>query len=223
MSALYFIGSIFILFFLSRKTLNELYYFLKRILKKNSVVYLAISIIFFPGTLLHELSHAIMARLLLLKVTEIKLIPEWKNNNIQLGRVTYVKGDFIRSIIIGIAPVIGGIALLFGVAVSHFFPNPNISLNILLIYIIFVISSTMFSSKQDLVDIGYIIPIVIGVGAILFFFKINIFEYFMPFSRSKPALLMNELLSTLNGMMSITIAIHVGTILLLKGLRAIIS
>lgn len=223
MSTLYFIGSILILFFLSRKTLNELYFLLKKILKKNSIIYLAISIIFFPGTLLHELSHAIMARLLLLKVTEIKLIPEWKNNSIQLGRVTYVKGDFIRSIIIGVAPIFGGIALLFAVAITHLFPNANIYFNILLIYIIFVISSTMFSSKQDLVDIGYMIPVVIAIGAILFFFKINVFSYLLPFAKTKSALVANEILETLNGMMSITIALHVVIILSLKGIRTLIS
>lgn len=223
MLVIYFFGSILILYFLSRKTLNELYFLLKKILRKNSLVYLAISVLFFPGTVLHELSHAFMARLLLLKVTEIKLTPEWKNNSIQLGRVTYLKGDFMRSIIVGVAPVFGGIALLFGIAIINIFPHPNIGINILLIYIIFVISSTMFSSKQDLVDIGYLIPIVVIIGAILFFFKINVLNYLKPITKTESGIVLYGLLYKLNLMMSITIAIHVVMILSLKIIRSIIS
>jgi len=40
-------------------------------------------------------------------------------------------------------------------------------------YIVFVISTTMFSSKQDMVDIIYAIPVIILIGGIIFVFQID--------------------------------------------------
>lgn len=222
MPIIFFIAAVIALFYLSRKTINELYLFLKRIFKSNSLVYLLISIIFFPGTLLHELSHALMARMLFLQVTEIKLTPEWKGNAIRLGRVTYVKGDFIRSIIIGIAPVIGGIALFLWFAIVKIFPHDNTIINILLIYILFVISSTMFSSKQDLVDVGYLVPVGAVIGLILFLFKINIFQYLETFTQTNIWTFITVQVSAMNSMMIIVLGIHITLIIVLKLIQTII-
>lgn len=219
MPIIFFIALIIAVYFLARKTLNELYFCLKKIFKNNTIVYLLISILFFPGTLLHELSHAIMARLLFLKVTEIKLTPEWKGNSIRLGRVTYVKGDFIRSILIGVAPVFGGTALFLWIAIAKIFPHPNMAINALLIYILFVISSTMFSSKQDLVDVGYLIPVLAVIGAILFLLKINILHYITTVTHTTIWSFVKVQFSTINSMMITVITIHVIIILVLKLLR----
>lgn len=218
-----FISSIFFLYFFSKKTLNELYFFLKKILRKNSIVYMAIACIFFPGTLAHELSHALMARILLLKVTEITLIPEWKNNSIRLGRVTYIRGGIIRSIIVGVAPVIGGAILLLWMAIANIFPQTNVLLNALLLYIIFVVTSTMFSSKQDLIDVGYLIPFVVIGAAIIFIFKINIFQYITTLTKTGLGEFLNLQISKINIMMGVALATHIFMIVTLKILNKILS
>lgn len=222
MPIIFFTTAIIAVYFLSRKTINELYLVLKKILRSNNLVYLCISIIFFPGTFLHELSHALMARLLFLKVTEIKLTPEWKGNGIVLGRVTYIKGDFIRSIIVGIAPVVGGIAIFLWLSLANIFPQDNMTINVLLIYILFVVSSTMFSSKQDLVDVGYIIPVTAVIGAVLYFLKVNIFQYMTVLTHTNSWSFINRQFSVMNTMMIIVLSIHLIIIITLKILKKII-
>ncbi len=151
-----------LLYFLSRYCIDSIYLTLKRIIKNDSLVYIIISLIFFPGTVLHELSHALMAKILFLKVLQIKLFPEWKNKTIKLGMVTYIKRDRLSSIIVGIAPLLGGICLLAWIATMKIFPNHDWRITLILGYLIFVVSSTMFSSKQDLVDAGFAIPFIIA-------------------------------------------------------------
>ena len=157
-----------VIYLISKHTVDVLYIVLKRTFKRDGIVFTLLSLVFFPGTLLHELSHAFMARLLLLKVLEIKLIPEWKHKSIKLGMVTYARRDRLSSVIVGIAPIIGGICLLVWIASLHIFPNDDWRLTLVLGYIIVVISSTMFSSKQDLVDALYALPLLGLIVAFLY-------------------------------------------------------
>ncbi len=223
MSVLLFTVFVFLLYFLSRKSLNELYFVLKKIFKKNSFVYLLIAIIFFPGTVLHEFSHAIMARLLFLKVFEIKLTPEWSGNSLELGKVTYMKSDFIRGIIVGVAPVVGGILLFFYLEYAEIFPNPNMYMNVLIVYLIFVISTTMFSSKQDLIDGVYLIPILAVIGGVMYLFNYNIFEIIPKLSETHLWTFLNVYFFSMNIMILIILAVHIFLIVFLKLFRRIIT
>jgi hypothetical protein len=112
-----------------------------------------------------------MAILLLLKVRSISFFPEFNGNSIKLGHVTYEKKDGFRSLLVGIAPLIGGTITLYLFFYFKMFPQRDFLLTIGGIYLIFVISSTMFSSKQDLKDILYCIPIIlIGAGLLYVFY-----------------------------------------------------
>ncbi|PJE61987.1 hypothetical protein COU87_01665, partial [Candidatus Roizmanbacteria bacterium CG10_big_fil_rev_8_21_14_0_10_39_12] len=97
-----------ILFFISRLSLQRLFHLLHRYINNNNMIYVGISILLFPGTIIHELSHAIMAMILQLKIHDIHIFPEWKNGQIKLGSVSYVKKDVFRSILVGVAPLFVG-------------------------------------------------------------------------------------------------------------------
>lgn len=159
-----------VLYFLSRTSLNELFYFLKRIFRKDAIVFTIISIIFLPGTIIHELSHFFMALILFLNVRDINILPQWKDNSIKLGSVTYEKKDPIRGLLVGIAPVIVGIIFFLWLGSLDLQLSFHYLFNIGLMYVMFVVSSTMFSSKQDLVDLTMALPILIFGGIIIFFF-----------------------------------------------------
>ena len=69
----------------------------------------------FPGILLHELSHVIVAKLVGLKVGKLSLGPKQRRNSIELGSVTVSRGDALRESLVGLAPFAFGTAALLAI------------------------------------------------------------------------------------------------------------
>ncbi|NTU46211.1 hypothetical protein HGA88_01150 [Candidatus Roizmanbacteria bacterium] len=218
-SVLLFFLQLIILYFLSRVSIRELFFSLRWIFKSEKLVFVLISLLFLPGTLIHEISHFFMAIALVMRVRDITILPQWEDKGIKLGRVLYEKRDVISGFIVGIAPVFGGLFFLWIISYFHIFPQPNIAINAVLIFLIFSISTSMFSSKQDLVDAVFMIPLVLVIGAILYIFNINIFS----FVNTKYTIIADivQFFSSINGYMFFTICIHSGLILLLVLLRKV--
>lgn len=168
---LFFIIQALLLYLITRSTLRGLFIYLSSFTRNKKVVYALISTIYFPGTLLHETAHLAMATILLLRIKEIQIFPKiTAENTIKLGHVLYEKRGAIRGVLVGAAPFFVGIAFFWSLTYFNLFPNPNLWLTILFGYLIFAVSSTMFSSRQDLVDILYAIPLVImGIGIVYIF------------------------------------------------------
>jgi hypothetical protein len=103
--------------------------------------------------------------MLFLPVVGLDIFPKFEGQSIKLGSVHYIKKDFLRGLIVGIAPFFG--AILFFWAVSH------LPMNIFSYYLIFVVSSTMFSSKKDLEDLLYLIPLILIIGVVFYIFNIS--------------------------------------------------
>jgi hypothetical protein len=156
-----FIGEIVFLFFLSRLALRNIYPILRKTVKKDSYIITLISLFYIPGTIIHELSHYIVALLLYMHPREISFFPTIEDQRLRLGYVLYEKrkGDFIRPIIIGIAPIIGGLLSLWVLIQFKLFPGEVWWHTGLSGYLIIAITANMFSSKQDLIDAGYLIPL----------------------------------------------------------------
>lgn len=169
-----FLFQIIVIYFLSHQTTNELFYFFRRFIDNEKIIFSLVSLFYLPGTIIHELAHLLVAMVLMLKIRDIKIFPEFEKNYIKLGSVHYEKKDFIRGIIVGIAPFIVGIIFCLSLAYLKIFPSDNIFINTVFIYIIFTITSTMFSSKQDLVDLVYLIPLLIIVIGVIYIFNIRI-------------------------------------------------
>jgi len=167
---LLFIQSLTI-FFLSRKNFNNFFYLFRRIFKNEKTVYALVSLLFLPGTIIHEFSHFFAAMILFLPVKDIQIFPKFEEGQIKLGHVLYVKKDFLRGILVGIAPFFGALLFFFILGIFKLFPNKILGLNIALIYLIFTVSSVMFSSKQDLVDIVYLIPLLVFLAGIYYVFQ----------------------------------------------------
>ncbi len=73
-----------------------------------------------PGILLHELSHALMAKLLGLKVGSFSLGPRSKGQYVQLGSVMVSSGGALRDSLVGMAPWLAGTAALLAISYGIF-------------------------------------------------------------------------------------------------------
>ncbi len=168
---LFFLVQVFFIYFFTKAILRRIFIYLSSGFKNKKVVYWLVSLIYFPGTFLHETAHLTVATLLLLRIKEIQLWPQiTAENTLKLGHVLYEKRGAVKGILVGIAPFLMGIIFFWALVYFKLFPNQRMGMNILFGYLIFTVSSTMFSSKQDLVDILYLVPLaIIGVGAIYVF------------------------------------------------------
>ncbi len=169
-----FLLQIVIIYIISRLILKELFLFLRKFFQTDYPVFLLVSFIFLPGTIIHETAHFITALFLILPVKSMTIFPKWDSNEIKLGEVTFIKKDFLRTILVGIAPVFFGIGILFSLFYFNIYPANNIGLNIVYSYLIFSISANMFSSKQDLKDLVLIVPVILLLIVIFYVFDIKI-------------------------------------------------
>ncbi len=144
-----------ILFLLSKiipSLLTQILYFF---IRSHRVSVWFLSIIFLPGTLIHELAHLLFAGAMLVRVGDISLMPQIKDEGVKLGHVEIEKTDPIRRSLIGFAPVFAGLGILIGMifyANSQFFQKGEypVWLILTLFYLMVVIGNTMFSSKKDM-------------------------------------------------------------------------
>lgn len=169
-----FFVQIIILFFITKKVTAAVFWAFRKIFRNEKLVLSLVSVIYLPGTIVHEVSHMLAAMLLMLKVVSIRIFPVFEEGRIQLGAVTFEKKDFVRGFLVGIAPILVGILCLFLIFSAKLFPAGNLFQNIFFVYIIFALSSTMFSSKQDLVDFIYFIPFLIIVGLLIYILQVDI-------------------------------------------------
>lgn len=83
------------------------------LLTRNHSVSIGIfSLLFFPGVLLHETSHFLMARLLGVRTGKFSLVPQTTaQGTLRLGYVETARADWVRDTLIGLAPLLSGVAV----------------------------------------------------------------------------------------------------------------
>jgi len=93
-----------------------------------------------------------MARILFVGVMHMEFIPKIEGGGVKLGSVQVAKTDPVRRLLIGMAPFLVGAGILLGVlffaATNNLFTNYIFPT--LLIYVVFEVGNTMFSSKKDM-------------------------------------------------------------------------
>lgn len=110
------------------------------------------SIFFLPGTIVHELSHWVVAEVLRVKTGEITIFPDDQEGETQrLGSVATAKTDPFRGFLIGLAPFISGILILLilGRLLSDGWGVYLWWQVVLLIYGIIVTGNSMMISSAD--------------------------------------------------------------------------
>ena len=126
-----------------------------------------ISFLFLPGVIIHELSHFLIASLFFVPVGDIEFMPQKNEDGLKLGSVSIAQTDPIRRFFIGVAPIIGGLGVIFGI--FQFVEIDILPIKILLFYLLFTIGNTMFSSKKDLEGAVTLLISVLIISIAVFF------------------------------------------------------
>ena len=145
-------------------------------IRLGEVVY---AVIFFPGVIIHELSHFFMAGLLGVRTGPLEIFPRESKEGLRLGSVKVSRADFLRNACIGAAPLLVGLILLMILSRLMFtFPLEPESLRVigetivsnfslktaLYLYGPFAISNTMALSKSDREGLFPTLAILIALG-----------------------------------------------------------
>jgi hypothetical protein len=160
---LYLLGEILLLSFLSRFVSQKLYILFYLVFRSKSMALSLMMAIFFPGTVIHELSHLFTAEILGVHTGKLTLVPEpLQGEEIRAGSVEIAQTGVFRRTVIGIAPLLVGIGILS--LFSDFFvkgllklssfivfpPTQETALFFGALYLLFTISNTMIPSPTDL-------------------------------------------------------------------------
>lgn len=173
-----FFSEIVALYFVSRMLQTVLYRMGIVLLKSKTTTLHLLAILYLPGTILHELSHYFMAIVLFMRPEHIHIIPQINEQGARLGSVEISHSkhsfDFIRKIIVGVAPFFGALGIMWIIGIWGLFPGSHWWQTVLFGYFIFVFSGQMFSSSQDLIEVGYIVPVLIILCFFLSVFPVQI-------------------------------------------------
>lgn len=131
--------------------------------KKLALTFLLILLL--PGTIIHELSHFVVATLLFVKTGELTVIPKLEEGRIKAGSLKHADTDPLRRTAIGLAPMIIGLMIIYllGELIFNFHPpagGSNFPLLIASSYLLIAISLSMFSSKKDMEVAIFVVPII---------------------------------------------------------------
>jgi hypothetical protein len=83
-----------------------------RLTGNEQLALLGYYLLLLPGIVLHEASHALMAVLLGLRVSQFSLGPKQRGRYVELGSVRVTRGGTVRDSLVGLAPFVGGTAVL---------------------------------------------------------------------------------------------------------------
>ena len=208
------------IFFASRFALREIYILLRRFIDNNKTIFSILALIFLPGTLIHETAHFVTALFLLLPVRSMTVFPEFEDGEIKLGRVSFERRDFLRSVVVGVAPFFVGAAALFFMLSSNIFFEFNLALKMLFLYLVFSISSNMFSSKADLRDLALIFPVILLVVIIFYVLGIDVNAVLM--KGNFPAFF-NDIMNKINRYFLFVFLINFGLFVVVKTVNRFLS
>lgn len=177
------------------------------------------TLLLFPGTVIHELAHLFVAEVLGVRTGKLTLVPEYLEETpgqVRSGSVAIAKTDPIRRSLIGLSPIFVGLAALTGI--SYYFQqwNHETITTVVLFYLLFAISNTMFSSREDMKGV---IPVLLTLGL----FATAAYVAGVRIGLTGHAeIIIGRVLSSLSQSLGLVLAVNIVLLLLLKFLIAVV-
>lgn len=183
------IGTLVVFIYLQR-AFHQIFQSILFLITRDKAVTVSIfALLFLPGVMVHELSHFLMAKILGVRTGRISVVPKiLDEKRTRLGYVEIYPSDWLRESLIGLAPFISGLALIYFLATYFLkftllspteltglwynivpFAKSLAGVNDLLlwIYLLFTISTTMMPSESDRdAWTPMIVLVILALGAI---------------------------------------------------------
>lgn len=166
-----------VLFLLSGLLTRKLSRLFHRMTKSRKMTVYLLSIFFLPGTLIHELSHFLMAAVLFVPTGKLSLMPELQEDGhtLRMGSLEVAKTDPFRGVLIGVAPLLMGTIIITG---SLFLVGTEHLLTawwtyVVMGYVLFEIGNTMFSSRKDLEGALELLLLLVILLPVLYFLGVK--------------------------------------------------
>lgn len=208
-------AELFLLFFISQWLTQSLFDLCILLFRARAVAITIITILNFPGTVIHELSHLFTAEVLGVRTGKLTLVPESiQTDEIKAGSVMIAASDPFRRYLIGLAPIVTGMVAVSALSYS-LFTIPYSLFTYGIMYLLLTVSNAMFSSTEDLKGfLPFIITLGIMAGAAYVAgFRVGI---------TGPALsVTTRILDALTKSLGIVLALNIVGIILTKGLIAL--
>lgn len=169
----YFVLSLVVLYLTQKKLIAQFSRLIHRFGGSRNTLIIFWSIIFLPGTIIHELSHFFFAILTGARTGKIEVFPRIleesleneESGGVTLGFVQTQKLNPFQGLLVGLAPFLVGLSLLVWLSSSmqSSYASGSFSLLFLQGYLFFTISNSFFPSRSDL---RHVVPLVITVSLI---------------------------------------------------------
>lgn len=170
MAIIFLLLSLVVLYSSGHVLLRQLTHLVHRAGGSRRFLIILWSLIFLPGTIIHELSHFFVAILVGARTGKIEIFPEFldiddQDGGVALGSVQTQKLNILQGVLVGLAPFLVGLGLLvwLGSLILESYYLSNFSILLLQSYLFFTISNSFFPSRSDLV---HVIPAAITVTII---------------------------------------------------------
>lgn len=170
MILLLFFVELIALYILSQSLTQAIYDLTILLTRSRTLGITVISLITFPGTIVHELSHMFTAEILGVRTGKLTLVPEGLDTEeVKAGSVMISSSDPFRRYAIGLAPIFVGMITIAALSyvLIQIVPTWGDWRNwgyLGIGYLLLAVSNAMFSSKEDLK--GFI-PFIIALGAMI--------------------------------------------------------
>lgn len=209
---------------LSQKISNLIYNVVYLLTNSKNFSLGVLIVILLPGTIIHEFSHLLVALLLRVPTGHLSILPTIdKTGQVQAGKLTIAKPDPFRHTLIGIAPLLIGLTLIFIIGRLFFSQSYSLTTHnlqpttILGIYLYFVISATMFASRHDLESFVIVAPLIIIIIMTIYLIGVKIV-----FDQNLVSLV-SSFLTQLNSYLAYVILINILIFLIFTGLISLLQ
>ncbi len=171
MAIIFLLLSLVFLYFSGQVLLRQLTYLVHHVGGSRRFLIVLWSLVFLPGTIIHELSHFFVAILVGARTGKVEIFPEFLGTDsdeggVALGSVQTQKLNIVQGVLVGLAPFFVGLCLLvwLGSLILQNYSLGDYAIMAFQGYLFFTLSNSFFPSRSDLV---HVVPAAITVAIIV--------------------------------------------------------